>query len=362
MTEPELDPKLAAKLRAAAEHEPYAVLDDQARARVVRALQSKPRSKRFPWVNVSMAVAAAALFALMLRPAAPACQLPTDSSFAQGTLDLGQFGRVVLDPEADARVSKTEACELEITLERGALAAALHDLKPGRLTVRTPLGAVEVRGTTFSVAVGSELEVVLLEGAVALHHDDVTTNLAPRRALTRTRSGAPRTTTIAPAQERRLRKLLEPALPAATAPVAAVKEQPQEAQQEAARAVVPEPAKITRSATELLAAAERERRAGQLDEARALYREAGSAAGPDAEVALLRWARLELDEQPQAALDVLTRYRARYARRARLGAEAMFLEVQVLDKLGRRDEARQRARELVRRYPDSPHARAASAW
>jgi tetratricopeptide (TPR) repeat protein len=361
MTEPELDAKLAAKLRDAAEQEPYPVLDDDARARVLRALQSEPvRPKRIPWVNITMGVAAAALLLLMLRPREEVCGLPVDARFADRSLDLGRYGRVVLAEDADARLSRSESCELEVTLTRGTLAAALHDLKPARLRVRTPLGSVEVRGTTFSVAVDRQLEVVLLEGAVVLQDETSTTELTPGNALTRESvRSAPRRTRVQPLQERTLRSLLAPS----ASPAPAIESAPEPAPPEPAPAIEDTRA-ATRNATDLLAAAERERRAGELTRARSLYREAGAAAGPDAEVALLRWARLEQESAPQAALDVLRRYRARYGRkleRARLGAEASFLEVQVLAQLGRHDEADKRAQELIRRYPDSPHARAAEA-
>ncbi|MET0284232.1 MAG: FecR domain-containing protein [Polyangiales bacterium] len=358
MTEPELDPKVAAKLRAAAEQEPYPLLDDDARARVLQALKNEPvRARRFPWVNITMGVAAAALLLLMLRPASqPVCELPVVPGFTERTLDLGRYGRVVLDADADAQLSRSESCELEITLTRGTLAAQLQNLKPARLSVRTPLGSVEVRGTTFSVAVDRQLEVVLLEGAVVLRDEASTTELTPGNALTRESvRAAPRKARVQATQERKLRSLLAPAL--TEAPV----REPVVAQEPAP--VVEDARHVPRgNATELLAAAERERRAGELARARTLYREAGAASGPDAEVALLRWARLEQESTPQAALEVLRRYRARYGRkleRARLGAEASFLEVQVLDQLGRHDEANERTQELLRRYPDSPHARAA---
>lgn len=346
MTEPEheLDRTLAERLRSAADQEPYRVLDEGARQRVLHALvaPAKP-APRWHWVGVALAAAAA--LAVWLRPTESArvavvCALPMQVKFVDGALELGKYGRVVLAADAQARVSRSEACALEIALARGFLAAELHDLRPAELRVRTPLGAVEVHGTTFSVRVDDALEVVLLEGAVQLEE----TSLTPNHALTRRAHERPQLAALRREQAEALRALLSPP------PISATPATPQEPEPE------PEPTPKLRSATELLAAAERERRQGDVARARALYREAGGAEGADAEVALLRWARFELDRsEPEAALNVLARHRTRFGR-ARLGAEASFLEVQALKLLGRDAEATQRMKLLRRRYPDSPQA------
>lgn len=379
MSEPEpLDHELASRLRAAAELEAYPALDDAARARVLEALHGERPSKhgtRALWLaGLAAAAAALALGLVSSRsPQAAPCALPTDVRFSrQGALDLGAYGRVVLAPGAQASVTRAESCMLELTLHTGRLAAALHDLRPALLSVRTPLGAVEVHGTTFSVQVDGGLEVVLLEGAVELLEDGVApVPLAPGRVLTRSdKASQPRITNADAAQTRRVQELLSPApkpkptptptptpQPAPPAPAATAAPEPAPAEQPA------EVADGQRNATALLEAAERERRAGKSHAARALYRQASAQPGGDAEVALLRWARLELTEQrARAAARVLSRYRSRYDERAQLGAEASFLELQTLSALGQHERAQAKAAELIQRYPDSPHARAAAAW
>jgi hypothetical protein len=362
----ELDRALAEGLRRAAQGEPYPVLDDAARERVLRALSaSSVRSERRarPWVIASAVAIAAAVSIAFLRPepAPPAvCGLPPQARFLpageRSELTLGAHGRVVSAPDTRVRVLRSDACSLELMLEHGSLAADLHDLRPARVRVQTPLGTVEVRGTTFSVAFDRELEVVLLEGTVELTQPGAErVRLTPGHSARRAR-GRTDVTGVLAQQRAALHALLHPpeAREAAPGPAPVPDAAPE------STSARPE------SATELLVEAERARREGDRTRARAHYRRASRAVGGDAEVALLRWARMELeDARAREARAVLRHYRARHGHqleRARFGAEAIYLEIEILNALGAAEQARARRAELLRRYPDSPQAKAAQAW
>jgi hypothetical protein len=116
------------------------------------------------------------------------------------------------------------------------------------------------------------------------------------------------------------------------------------------------------SASALLSEAEAERRLGHIEAARDRYRAASALSGLDAEVALLRWARLELAQaNAQGAEGALRRYRELFPT-PHFAAEARWLEVRALAAAGKREEARRIALEVRERFAGSPQARAASAW
>jgi hypothetical protein len=113
---------------------------------------------------------------------------------------------------------------------------------------------------------------------------------------------------------------------------------------------------------ELLAEGERARKQGRPSLARRCYAAAADGGNADAEVALLRWARFELDHE---ALDRAGALLARHAReyaRPTLAAEAAWLEVQVLAARGDNERARAAAEALIRAHATTPQARAARAW
>ena len=113
---------------------------------------------------------------------------------------------------------------------------------------------------------------------------------------------------------------------------------------------------------ELLAEGELARRKGRLALARRCYAAAADGGNADAEVALLRWVRLELDHDAlEHASALLTRHAREYARPI-LAAEAAWLGVQVLAARGESDSARAAAEELIRAHATTPQARAARAW
>ena len=380
-------------------------LDDAARARTVRALQAEAarmtRRQRTRRAAIAVAAALAAAFAAVVLPrldAAPAertspavaalpprCGLPTDRaalqfqrSDAQQQLELAGFGRLTAEASAQVRVARATVCELELELTHGMLAGALHDLRPARLIVRTPYGAVHVRGTTFSVRSEGELEVVLLSGAVDVIAAEEVTRLRPGQTL-RKRAPSARAR-IAPSsrdQETAVDTLLREEAPTAVAqtapPVRAASPAVQAASPDPTRAPDANPAGVRRDrgreavapelrSSTLLGAAEAARRAGDIERARALYADAGALPDLDAEVAILRWARLELElGDARAAQELVTRHRRQFPR-PRLEAEARWLELRALARAGRIDDARVIAGEMQRRFADSPQARAAKTW
>jgi len=392
----ELDSQLRGRLQQAADHDPASAtrLPDAARARVLEAMTRESarlvsQRRRRSWAaSAGVVVALAACAGLALYPwpsreqgtraevaqaGADACGLPTSADSlrivtgaGRQRISLGRFGELAAEADADLRIVSSHACELTIALGRGMVAADLHNLRPARLRVSTELGDVEVKGTTFSVRVDRQdrsLEVVLLHGAVDVVSEQRTEHLTPGNTLRRHRRNA--AAHIEPSKvpaELAVQALIASAPPTSPTPTKAVTTVDDSRVQTKADAGAEEASSkpvSLRSATELLARAERERRTGQLDTARALYREAGALRGADAEVALLRWARLELSARaPTAARDVLTRYRQRFAR-GRLAAEAGWLELRTLEELGQKTEAKEVARKLIQTYPDSPHAEAA---
>ncbi len=373
--EQELDPRLQRRLSAAASSE--TTLGPQAQQRVIARVVAEGarlararRRRRIGLFAGTLAAAAAALLGWRsLAPRAPepqapaaavACGLPSGASAprlvrgddGKQRLSLGAYGLLVAEPSAALAVERASACELTITLRQGAVAGDLHSLRPARLRIRSALGEVVITGTRFSVRADGAFEVVLLSGVVeVLGPAQPALRLTPGHVLRRGAAG--RGDSIAPASDadgRALRELLAAGAPAP--PPARSGDAGAPAQPHAAR-------KPPASSALLLAAAESARRRGQLDQARTLYAQAGARPDPNAEVALLRWARLELESgDGTAAQRVLARYRQRFPH-ARLDAEASWLEVRVLLQLGRKEQARAAAAALVRGFPSTPQATAA---
>jgi hypothetical protein len=365
----DLDESLRARLRAVAQREPSSAPDREREARLsaalVRATQS-PRSSspRAVALGLSCAAAAAAAWLSWPRPVretphAPAlsaaCALPASLAIARAEggrqeLTLPGFGELAASPGSALRVEASEPCRLALFLERGELAGDLHNLKPAQLAIRTPHGTVVVRGTRFSVRADGELEVVLLSGRVEIQ-DEAPQLLEPHHVFRK--AGRARSVSASqPAQVARIADLLRPPLGAAPAPEPSTTSL-ENAHERATHG----------SASELLAQAESERRRGQLSRARALYKQASARVHEDdAEVALLRWLRLELESRAFAAAGQLLKAHARDFGRAKLQAEAAWLGVSLLREQGKAEAARAAARDLMRRFPGTPQADAASGY
>jgi len=358
--------RLSERLReqVAALHEPAdqsAALGGEAQRRVVQQLVAeasrlKRRRRQRVWLGSgagALLLAAAAMLAY-LRTSAPAsqpmaaaravpavempCRLPavTDTALAAETLALGELGELVTQPDTQVHVESSQPCELVLRLRSGTLAGDLHNLRPARLLIRTDHGEVIVTGTRFSVHSDAELEVLLDTGVVDVQLQGAgTLRLTPRTRLHKGQRAA-----LSSDDARRLDGWLKPA-PHAPPPPA------------------PENRPLFESSSAALMAAEASRRAGRSASAREAYRFASGSKDGNAEVALLRWARFELEQAaPATALRLVADHKRRFARGV-LGADARFIEVQAHKALGHSARAEQAARTLMQRYPDTPQSAAA---
>lgn len=365
----DLDEALREKLRAAAELEPAPPARPELEARLVQALRQEARVTRGPRVRTAalalgFAAAAAGLIALWPRAAeepargataaTAACALPTGLSIAQDQsgrqqLVIPGFGALAAVAGSALSIEASEPCQLGLFLAHGELAGDLENLKPARLSIRTPHGTVVVRGTRFSVRADDEFEVVLLSGRVEIE-DGVKQVLEPKHVF-RKAGKTHSTSAYQAAQAQRIDELLKPAAPA-PAPVV------NDAHDAGSAPVIERNAPT--SASTLLAQAEIERRQGALVRARALYKQASARRQEDdAEVALLRWLRLELESHAFSDARRLLQTYARDFKRGKLQAEAAWLGVALLREQGQQEQARTSAQELLRRFPGTPQADAA---
>jgi hypothetical protein len=358
------------------------VLERDAQRRVVQRLiveaaRLEQQRIRRVWLGSAASVALLAAAAVLLymrapqpQPAAapvadnavaapePACALPVlphDQFLGEdsgSSVALGALGELVTQPNSRVSVESSGPCELALRLHSGTLAGDLHSLRPARLLIRTDQGEVSVTGTRFSVHSDAELEVLLETGVVDVQlSDGEKVRLQPRTRLHKVagkravdRQG------LSAADEKRLASWLAPPPKAAVeAPVV----QPETTHKSA----------TFESSSAALTAAGAALRSGRWSAAREAYQFASQGKDINAEVALLGWARLEMEQlAPASALRLVTEHKRRFGRggRAGLGAEAGFIEVQARKALGQGERAEQAARRLVERYPGTPQATAAS--
>jgi ferric-dicitrate binding protein FerR (iron transport regulator) len=206
----ELDQELRGALAALAHAEP-SELDERTRARIRNAVHARAE-RRVLWPWLAFAVLGTTLVLCMTRvePARlpVAHELPSDAardphvaSAPAQTCAAVENARLVTEPsgrrrlalarallvadrDADVRVTALTSCLLELSLTEGKLAVHARELAGGRLIVRTPHGAVHVRGTVFGVEVSREaLEVPLIEGKVELERGDRSYELEAGQAL-----------------------------------------------------------------------------------------------------------------------------------------------------------------------------------
>jgi hypothetical protein len=276
----------------------------------------------------------------------PDCRLPvvTSAELSAQSFALGALGELVSQPGTQLSVESSSPCELALRLRSGTLAGDLHSLRPARLLIRTDHGEVIVTGTRFSVHSDAELEVLLETGVVDVQLQGAgKLRLQPRTRLHKGQRAA-----LSNDDARRLDGWLKPTPPAPPPVVEA-----------AAPAPAPQVKPLFESSTAALTAAEAAWRAGRWASAREAYRFASQAKDSNAEIALLRWARFELDQKaPATALRLVAEHKRRFARGV-LGADARFIEVQAHKALGHGARAEQAARALIQRYPDTPQAAAA---
>jgi hypothetical protein len=365
--------RLSERLReqVAALHEPEAgespALGRDAQRRVVQQLMAEAsrlerRRRQRVWLGSgvgALALAAAVLLAYVrsaepapgaqltaATPVQPDCRLPivTSAELSAQTFALGGLGELVSQPGTQLSVESSSPCELALRLSSGTLAGDLHSLRPARLLIRTDHGEVIVTGTRFSVHSDAELEVLLETGVVDVQLQGAgKLRLQPRTRLHKGERAA-----LSNDDARRLDGWLKPAPPAPPPVVEA-----------AAAAPAAQVKPLFESSTAALTAAEAAWRAERWTSAREAYRFASQAKDSNAEIALLRWARFELDQTaPATALRLVAEHKRRFARGV-LGADARFIEVQAHKALGHGARAEQAARALIKRYPDTPQAAAA---
>lgn len=372
MNQPDsLDTKLRDKLKAAADSELPARATEQQVATLTQQLVNeaklgKTRGLRYAFALGGVAAAAAALLAVSYRaqvePAVQPiarCGLPVDVKVSQQSsgaprIALGTFGTLAGSSDAQLSVVSADPCMLRVHLASGVIAGDLSNLRPAQLRIGTKFGDVVVRGTRFSVAARDELEVVLLSGKVEVTNSSgAPTMLAPQQTLRATKHDR-RLSKVEPTQSGLIDVLMNGRGLAVAQPVGAEPLPPPPA--------VSDQPLPNKSSAELLAKAERERKAGALAAARTLYAAASRFGDDDAEVALLRWARLELsDGQPVRASSLLVAHTKRF-RRGKLGAEAAWLNVDIMRTRGEGERAQRGARQLIEKYPGTPQADAARAY
>ena len=337
-------------------------LDHGARARVVDHVQrSGPtivRRARFRRTAVRVAGGAAAVgliaFLAIDRGGAPVDDVLACRAWAPATPDgLGPRGTVTFDPDTDAKIVGEDACRTIVDLREGRVTVHADDLGGGTLAVRTSRGEVTVHGTIFSVAARDQVVTIEVEeGRVAW-----TAKGEPAvylGASDRLVVGAPAaaTTALAPTPD----EPPEPERPAVTPK----KRKSRPRKQARLRAEPPKPKRP--SSSDLVRRAEALRRASDAPGARAAYRAAGQIGDSTGEAAWIALARFELElSQPKAALQALAERRRRFGAGA-LELEAEWIAVRALSASGQTGRAAQRAKQIVRRWPKSAQAQAASAW
>jgi tetratricopeptide (TPR) repeat protein len=365
----QLDEALRGKLREAAEAELQRGAANVPAIQAALERESRALKMKMRHVVAGLACAAAVLLALWAdgssreqqqarstTVAAARCALPTALAITHGEdggpqLSLGRFGELAASPGSIVRVESSDPCLLSLQLSRGTLAGDLNSLKPAALRVRTAHGSVIVRGTRFSIRADDALEVVLLTGRVDIE-DGRSEQLEPAHVFHK-QGKTRRVTAVRPVDADGIARLLSK--PARGNQVQA---------EPAPEVVEPSTASAERgkpSAGELLSRAEAERKRGRLPEARALYRAASALGGDDAEVALLRWVRLELDAHGYDNARLLLQRHTRAFATGKLRAESAWLGIVLLNARGEYEDARRAARAFLARFPEAPQADAARA-
>lgn len=307
------------------------------------------------------------------RPSGAACerwepQVSDGAAFVSeaGTdrLSLGRLGVVAAPPSAEVRLTEVGVCRTVIGLESGRVVVHAVDLGGGTLRVDAGNTRVEVHGTLFSVErEGERVSVEVFEGVVSVEQAGRRDQVRAGERFAVTGIGTARGG-ISSQREAEARALVQ-----APRVIGLETLEPADVVPEAPKAPSAPAARTgrTRSSVsdapgDVLARAERLRRAGDYEAARKLYRQVGSASGATAEAAWLALARMELGlGRTEAARRAASVRRDRFGGGS-LGPEAQWLEVRIHRQAGREQEARSAASELVRKWPSSPQAAAAERW
>jgi hypothetical protein len=340
--------------------EPKLVIESQQRrAASERAVTAPAPIASRDGASASSARACASREVPELVPAAVPAGADATARASGQRFELGALGVVVSDARSAFWLDARDPCQLKLRLRDGRVSVHAADLGGGELRVVTPSGDVVVHGTQFAVEhTSGTLTVEVAEGRVALQRAgrDVVPAIAAGQRMRAVAETAPVLEPLLDAERAALLALL--AAPASSAVPNVAAATPPSASANAARG---------RSAESLVHEADALWRAGELEKARARYREAGGMHGPTAEAAWLALARRELSagrpQQAQAALDSYgQRFGTGDAAHGGLAAEAAGIAFRAA--LEHKDEraTRHAAEILQRKYADTPQADAALRW
>jgi ferric-dicitrate binding protein FerR (iron transport regulator) len=313
--------------------------------------------------------------------AARACELrdgtePARVTSARGQgerIELGVLGALLAEPGGALWLDARDPCRVRARLQAGAVIVHAADLGGGELRVTTDRGDVVVHGTLFRVARNErELTVEVAEGKVSVvQHGQVLVPAISAGQRARLIGGQPAVLEPLTVAERGAlsAQLAQPSADDARTVSGDASSGPAGAPTSARTGVDASSDGTSasartgkRSAGELVHEADALWRQGQLERARARYREAGAQPGPTAEAAWLALARRELSAgRATAAQHALREYGARFPRGA-LVAEAAGIAFRAALERGDRAAARQQAELLVRRYRATAQAEAAARW
>lgn len=393
----ELDEALRARLSRIAQGEDLPDLDDLGTARIARRIAAEAERRNAPlfrgaWAALAYGLLPAITAALVLwglandsvespPPACAAAPAPRDRDAAPERLDFGARALAVAEPGAEVRVARAESCAIRLDLARGRVTVHARDLGGGELRVRT--GAVDavVHGTVFAVehAADGAVAVDVVEGRVTGERGGSEIASAHAGQRFTVRGAKVQTVPLGEAARTAMRAALVAGVPAPVrvpvAPAAPVA--PPAAARDAtvaspaapvgtraqtlARSRAPKPARI--APAELLSRAREAAQARDYDDARSLYREAGSGRVADAEAAWLDLARLEIEQaRPQAARDALRERERRFGNDSALALEAANAEFRLERAAGNREAAIRVARRISARWPGTPYAAKARRW
>lgn len=374
-----LDERMRERLRTAAEaaDDERPGLDAAATERIVAATLAEARRQKrlhslrlYGGLGAATALAAGAMVFVAGRsneptplahaplPRAPRCaalhELPSTRIEAEGGRhEIGERARVDAIAGTAARIETPSGCESHVTLLRGSVAVWARDLAGGQLEVDAGDARVIVHGTVFEVRASDDGSryVAVREGRVEVRRPSEVRWLTAGQALAIPASGSASSTGLDETASARLEAVQREA-PASLPTASNVAPAPTVVRNAAPTAIDP-------NAT--LRAAEAAYRAGDLAQARRLFRQVGALRGPMAEAAFIRLGRLELRAgHPAEAAQALAEHRRRFPSGA-LAAEARVAEAQALRATGRAAEAQALESWVVEQRPDSPQAAALRA-
>lgn len=336
-------------------------------------------------VAFGSSLAAAAALVFMLRSREPETQ-PAVAAMAVGaacgadaaptpitheghdssTIEIGSDIVAIAPRDTQVSIVQAAPCVTQLALRDGTLTVRARNLRGGSVLVDTLHGQIRAEGAFMRIAtLASSTSVSVVEGEVVMRSAAGAEKVVAGRSIKVNREGVER----AALSEQERKNVLgafdapaeasaQPAEDTGTKTTVAVRNPRLRPTQPSPQKVKPEP-EPTLSATDLLAQADALWRKGDYAASRQAFRTAAKDPGTIGEAAWVRLARLELSAgSSEQALSALKARKSRGGK-GTLGAEALWLEAQALERMGRSAEARATAQTLLRDYPTSPQAAAA---